>query len=300
VTAAEANSARVQRSRFIVSAAACGIASLVVPSLPALAAAVGGDPFAAIEREYGGTVGIAAQVVGSERAVMHRAGERFPLASTWKLPLVMAVLARVQAGRLSLDRAVPFTSADLARFGSIAEEYLRGGKLSVREICRRTISYSDNTGADLLAPLAGGPAAVNRYVRALGIGGISIDHRERELPATAVRANPHDSGTPRAMMRLAERLVTRSPLAPAETSLLLSWLRATKTGDKRLRAGVPVGWTVADKTGTYDNAFNDVGLLYPPSGPPIAIACYAFGQPGTSAGERIIADCARAVVRILR
>jgi beta-lactamase class A len=288
----------MRRSRFITFAAACGVAPLAVS--PPLTVAASEDPFAAIERKYGGSVGVAARAVGSGRSVAHRAEERFPLASTWKLPLVMAVLARAEAGQLSLDRTVRFTSADLESFSSIAREYPHGGKLTVREICRRTISHSDNTGADLLAPLAGGPAAVNRYVRALGIAGVSIDHRERELPSAAVRANPHDSGTPLAMMRLVERLVTRSPLAPADTALLLGWMRGTTTGDKRLRAGVPKGWAVADKTGTYENASNDVGLLYPPGGPPIAIACYAFGQPGDGMGDRAVANCARVVVRLLR
>jgi beta-lactamase class A len=163
----------MRRSRFITFAAACGCTPFAVS--PSLAFAASVDPFAAIERKYGGSVGVAARVVGSGRSVAHRAEERFPLASTWKLPLVMAVLARVEAGQLSLDRTVRFTSADLESFSSIARDYPHGGKLTVREICRRTISHSDNTGADLLAPLAGGPAAVNRYARARGIDGVSID-----------------------------------------------------------------------------------------------------------------------------
>ncbi len=287
----------MQRSRFIVSAAAGGAAPLIAP--PSFAFAASDDPFVALERKWGGALGVAAHVVGTRRSVEHRARERYPLASTWKLPLVMTVLARTETGRLSLDQPVTFTSADLESHTTIARDYPHGGKLSVREICRRTISNSDNTGADLLAPLAGGPAAVNRYLRTIGIEGVSIDHRERELPSVAVRADPHDTGTPQAMMRLVERLVIRSPLAPAATGLLLGWMRATETGDDRLRAGVPAGWAVADKTGTYANASNDIGLLYPPSGPPIAIACYAFGQPHGE-GEEAIADCARAVVRILR
>lgn len=294
----EAKSAPMRRGQFIALAAACGGAPLAVS--PPFARAAGADPFAAIERRYGGAVGVAAHAVGSGRFVAHRAGERFPLASTWKLPLVMAVLARVEAGALALDRTVTFAPADFERYSGIAREYPRGGKLSVREICRRTISSSDNTGADLLAPLAGGPAAVSRYVRGLGIGGLSFDHYERELPSSAVRGDQHDSGTPQAMMHLAERLVTRSPLDAAHTALLLSWMRATTTGAKRLRAGVPPGWAVADKTGTYANAFNDVGLLYPPGGAPIAIACYAFGQADDTVGERAVAECARTVVRLLR
>jgi beta-lactamase class A len=288
----------VQRVRFILSVAACGAGALGVP--PAFAGAAGEDPFVAIERRWGGTVGVAAHVVGSGRSIAHRARERFPLASTWKLPLVMTVLSHVEAGTLSLDQQVRFTKADFESYSTIAREHPQGGMLTVREICRLTISNSDNTGADLLVPLVGGPRAVNRYLRTIGIDGVSIDHRERELPSAAVRTNPHDAGTPLAMMRLVERLVTRSPLASAETALLLRWMRATTTGDERLRAGVPAGWTVADKTGTYSNASNDVGLLFPPSGPPIAIACYAFGQTRDGAGDAAIADCARAVVRALR
>ncbi len=102
------------------------------------------------------------------------------------------------------------------------------------------------------------------------------------------------------MMSLVERLVARSPLAPAQTGLLLGWLRQTTTGGARLRAGVPPGWSVADKTGTYANAANDVGLLYPPSGPPIAIACYTFGQPSDAGGSAAIAECARTAIRLLR
>jgi len=91
-----------------------------------------------------------------------------------------------------------------------------------------------------------------------------------------------------------QRLAGHSPLSPHGTALLLQWMRATSTGDDRLRAGIPAGWHVADKTGTYHNAANDAGLLYRPDGTAIAIAVYAFGLPPQT-GSRAIADVARAV-----
>lgn len=46
-------------------------------------------------------------------------------------------------------------------------------------------------------------------------------------------------------------------------------------GDKRIRAGVPAGWRVGDKTGTGDyGTTNDVGVVWPPSRAPIVLAVY--------------------------
>ncbi|MDB5043482.1 MAG: hypothetical protein JWN27_4208 [Candidatus Eremiobacteraeota bacterium] len=61
------------------------------------------------------------------------------------------------------------------------------------------------------------------------------------------------------------------------TALMLQWMRATTTG-------------------TYENVANDVGLLYPPSGPPIAIACYTIDVHGDG-GSRAIADAAQVASR---
>jgi beta-lactamase class A len=253
------------------------------------------DPVAAIERARGGTIGVAAIDVATGPIIRHRAHERFPLASTWKLPLVMALLARVDAGRERLGRTIRFTPADLEPpYGPIAQRYPHGGSLALEEICRLTISDSDNTGADLLGRLAGGPSAVTSYLRSIGVDGVRIDRFERELPSRAPRTDPRDTGTPEAMAMLAARLVNASPLSPASTALLLRWMRGTTTGGRRLRAGVPRGWTVADKTGTYQNVANDVGLLFPPGGTPIAIACYTIDVPGDG-GSAAIADAARAV-----
>jgi len=212
---------------------------------------------------------------------------------------VMSVLARVDARRERLDRALRFTDAELEPpYSTIAERYPHGGSLTLGEICRLTISESDNTGADLLAATIGGPSAVTAYLRSIGVHDVRIDRRERDLPSFARRSEPRDTATPAAMAALVARLAADSPLSRASTALLLRWMRATTTGARRLRAGVPRSWHVADKTGTYANAANDVGLLYPPSGPPIAIACYTIDAPGDG-GSQAIAEAARAATRTL-
>jgi beta-lactamase class A len=257
------------------------------------------DPFATIEAQHGGTIGIVAFEVGGGGRIAHRPDEPFPMASTWKLPLVMSVLARIDAGGDRLDRSLRFTTADLEPpYSPIAERYPHGGSLTVGEICRLTISESDNSGADLLAAVVGGPGAVTAYLHSIGVRGVRIDRRERSLPSFALRAEPRDTATPSAMAALVARLASDSPLSTRSTALLLRWMRATKTGDRRLRAGVPRGWHVADKTGTYANVANDVGLLYPPSGPPIAIACYTIDVPAKQ-GSPAIAEAATIAARTL-
>ncbi len=275
----------LSRTTFLQAA----LAALAAP------AAAGGDPFAALERRTGGRLGVAAIDLRTGRRFAHRAGERFPLASTWKLPLVMAVLARVDAGHASLGQPVRIAAAQLEPpYSPIAARFPHGGTLPLDTICALTISRSDNTGADVLARLVGGPAAVTAYLRSLGVRGVRADRFERQLPNSASPADPRDTGTPAAMAELVARLVRRSPLSPASTARLLGWMRATTTGDARLRAGAAPGWHVADKTGTYHNAANDVGLLYPPGGAaPIAVACYTLDPAGQDAGSAACAAVAR-------
>jgi beta-lactamase class A len=200
------------------------------------------------------------------------------MASTVKVPVVMTALHRVDLGKDRLDSAIRFSESDLARhYSVITEKYPHGGAVSLEQICRYTISQSDNTGVDLLFTHVGGPPAVQRYVNGMGFPEFHVDRRERELPDSAVLTDPRDTVTPRVMAMFLQRLWTNPPLQPATRRVLFDAMYATTTGDGRLRAGIPKSWRVADKTGTYDNAANDVGFLVPPHGQPIVLAVYAYG-----------------------
>jgi beta-lactamase class A len=140
----------------------------------------------------GGRLGIAAVDTGSARRVGYRPGERFPMCSTFKLPLVAAVLKRVDAGEESLGRRIAYDAAALLEYAPVT----------------------------------------------------------------------------------------------------------TKTGLKRLRAGLPAEYRAGDKTGTGNNgATNDLAIARPPSKPPILIAAYSWGS--TASTERlsdVLAQAARLVL----
>ncbi len=106
------------------------------------------------------------------------------------------------------------------------------------------------------------------------------------------------------MARSLQRLLLGDALAPAHRARLVEWMRGNTTGGARIRAGVPAGWQVADKTGSGDyGTVNDIGVAWPPNGSPLVIAVYFTRavQPAKDAPLRhdVVADATRAVVRAL-
>src|SRR5579872_2198976 len=268
----------ITRSAFVASL--IGV-PLVAAAATATTAATAEDPhaaLAALERRTGATIGLMAIEVESTDSVAYRASQRFPMASTVKVPVVMAILDRVDRGLETLDERVSFSASDLVRsYSTIADRYPHGGEMTLREVCALTIAQSDNTGVDLLFKRVGGPAGVRRYLESIGMGAIHVDRLERQLPHLGSLTDTRDSATPQAMASLMRKIALQSPLSGASTRTLVGWMKQTKTGDDRIRAAVPRIWTVADKTGSYANAANDVGLVFRPDEPPVAIAIFVYG-----------------------
>lgn len=264
------------------------------------ASALPGVPFANDERAARGRLGVCAIDLGNNRMIARRETERFPMASTFKLPLVMAVLSRVDRGIERLDRRIAFTAGDIQAYSPDTGHYPRGGRLTIAQLCAAAIEDSDNTAANLLIDAIGGPAALTAYLRRIGDPTTRLDRKEPALNQ-ARPGDVRDTTTPLAMARLLQRLV-RDPILPAPAKArLFGWLRAATTGAARIRAGVPAGWTVGDKTGTTDTGGNDVAILWPPNGAPIVLAVYFAEVHGSDAArDAAIADVARQVVRILR
>lgn len=275
------------RTSFLAGA----VAALTAPS-PA--------PFAALERRGGGRLGVFALDLRDGTRVAYRAAERFPLASTFKVPLVMATLARLDRGRERLERPVAFTASDILPFSPDLAAHPHGGALTVAQLCAAAIERSDNGAANLLLRACGGPRTVTAYLRSLGDRVTRLDRYEPALN-TATAGDPRDTTTPQAIGGVLLHLATRPVLSHASTVRLVQWMRAATTGLRRIRAGVPRGWEVADKTGTTDTGSNDVAILFPPSGAEIVVALYlAESHAPQATQDGTLAAAARLVVQTLR
>jgi beta-lactamase class A len=251
-----------------------GAAALLVAAKRAPVAA--SDPaFAAIEATLsGGRFGLCAIETATGRRLAWRADERFAMASTFKLPLAAAVLAQVDRGERRLDDMLPFTRTDLLDHAPYLRAHPEAAALPIGGLAEAAVVLSDNSAANLLLPIVGGPAGLTRFVRAQRDGVTRLDRNEPALNSN-LPGDPRDTTTPAAMAGLLRRLLTGRALTAQSRARLIGWMVACQTGRTRLRAGLPQGWSAGDKTGTGERGgTGDIAILWPPAGAPIVVACY--------------------------
>ena len=271
----------------------------IVGSLLLCLAAQAADPspFHALETRVGARLGVVAVDTGSGRRIDHRGGERFALCSTFKLLLAAQVLQRVDRGQERLDRLIAYGPGELLADSPVTSREVGKGAMTVADLCAATLQTSDNTAANLLLGTVGGPSGLTRFLRALGDPVTRLDRIEPALN-TPVPGQDLDTTTPAAMAETVGKLVLGPVLAEPSRRRLEQWLLGNTTGSARLKAGLPRGWRIADKTGTGDQgATHDIGILYPPGRPPIVVTAYcADGKAPRAALEAVLAEAARLVV----
>jgi len=282
----------ISRRTLLLAAAAAPFASACAG--PArVAASDAGEELAALERRAGGRLGVLARHTGNGREVRHRAEERFPVCSTFKVILAGAILQRSAATPGLLEQHVRYTRQDLVAYSPITEKHVADG-MTVAQLCAAAIQYSDNGSANLLMRRIGGPAGVTAFARSIGNPTFRLDRWETELN-TAIPGDPRDTSTPADMAASLQALALENALPPAQRSLLQDWLRGNTTGAARIQAAMPAGWHIGDKTGSGDyGTTNDIAVLWPPAGAPIVIALY-FTQavPDAKWSNETIASAAR-------
>ena len=236
-----------------------------------------------LERTHGARVGAYAYNVATGASVRHRAGERFPMLSTFKTLAAAAVLRDLDRDGEVLEKVIRYTKADCVSDSPVTDtpEALASG-LSVARLCDAAIGDSDNTAGNLLLRELGGPAAVTRFARSLGDRVTRLDRWEPELNS-AEPGRVTDTTTPSALARDYARLVLGSALEPRDRERLTYWLLNCRTSGTRFRAGLPPEWTVADKTGggSYGSC-NDVGVAWTPEGAPVVLAVLTTKPAGAS------------------
>lgn len=254
------------------------------PSLSLAETKDGHAPWAALERQYGGRLGVAVLDTSSGQRGGHRADERFLLCSTFKMLLAAAVLWRVDHGKEQLDRRLVFGKDALLEYAPAASQHVGPPGMTLAELCEAAVSLSDNTAANVLLAHLGGPSVVTDFARQLGDAITRLDHIEPELN----RPSPDhvsDTTTPNAMLANLHKLMLGDVLSEPSRKHLTTWMLGTVTSKNLLRAGLPAGWRVGDKTGRYDIQTNDVAIIWPPARKPLLVAVY-YENPARDADAR--------------
>jgi beta-lactamase class A len=240
------------------------------------------DRIAAIEAREGGRLGVAVLDTASGLSLAHRADERFPMCSTFKLLAAAAVLAEVDAGSERLDRKLAYGPADLLEYAPVTKAHVAEGAMTLGDLCAAAIDWSDNTAANLVLQVIGGPAGFTQFARKIGDSVTRLDRNEPTLN-TALVGDERDTTTPLAMARDMQSVLLGVALSEASRRQLANWLIDDKVGDKRIRAGLPPTWRAGDKTGSGDNGTtNTMAILWPPDRAPILAAVYYTGSSGSA------------------
>ncbi|MNM15974.1 Carbepenem-hydrolyzing beta-lactamase KPC precursor [compost metagenome] len=252
--------------------------------------------FKRLEQASGYTLGLWALDTGSGQRMAYRAEQRFALCSTFKVVLAGAILHEQQAQADLLERRIAYTAKQLVVYSPVTEKHVGAG-MSVAELCAAALQYSDNTAANLLLELLGGPAGLTAYARSLGDPAFRLDRIEPELNS-AFPDDVRDTSTPLAMGVTLQRLLLTDGLPVPARQRLQDWLKGNTTGDARIRAALPAGWAAGDKTGSGDyGVANDVGIIWPTGRAPWILAVYTRGDdPKAPWRNELIADATRVVV----
>jgi beta-lactamase class A len=277
------------------------VIGLLVASLHGAKAETGPEEFASLEKRTGGRIGIAAVDVARNKRVEYHAQARFLMCSTFKVLAVSAVLKRVDEKKETLDRFVPYGEAQLLAYAPVTREHVKEGGMTLEALCGAAIEQSDNTAANLLLEVIGGPKGVTETARALGDNFTRLDRKEPELNE-AIEGDERDTTTAAAMCRDLERLFTSDFLSAPSRARLESWMQANKTGAGLIRASVPADWKIGDKTGrSGKGATNDIAILRPPSGGPVFLTIYTIDPGDSEEGrQKLVADAAKAALDALK
>lgn len=260
------------KSIWIFLSALCCVLMCSVDASAALPAADGmrsiQERLAALEASSGGRLCVVMLDAGGGTIAAYRGSERFPLCRTFKMMLAAAVLKRSVAEPDLLERSVTYTKEELVSWSPVTEKHVVGG-MSVTELCAATVKYSDNTAANLLLKLLDGPQALTNFARSIDDPAFRLDRLETALNE-ALPGDERDTTTPEAMARSIHKIAFGDVLPARQREMLIDWLKGNTTGGAGIRAGVPAGWAVGDKTGSGGyGTTNDIAVLWPPEGTPL-------------------------------
>lgn len=230
-----------------------------------------------IEAAAGGTLGVAFRESGTGRELSYRGDALFPHCSSFKFSLAAMLLARGESGAIDAHKHVRWSEEDLMFVSPFTTSRLDQGATLI-ELAEAAQITSDNAAANILLRELGGPQALTAFWRSLGDETSRLDRMEPALnnvPSGEMR----DTTSPAAMARTVEKILFSDVLRNANSALLAEWMSSTRTGLRRVRAGLPLDWQAGDKTGTsiwpgMGSVYADIGFARPPGRPALTFAAY--------------------------
>jgi beta-lactamase class A len=287
-------------SSLVMSACARKAQPTLAPG-PAAAEAAARARVEDLVTQSGAEVGIAFRTLDGRQEWFERADEPFHAASTMKIPVMIELFRRVDAGELSLDQPVTVVNefkslADGSPFSlgpdsdSELELYKAVGQTrTYGELCDLMIDVSSNLATNNLIELLG-VGRIRATTEALGASGMNV--RRGVEDNVAYRAGLNNTTTARALLVLLQAIATNRAASPESCRRMMEILERQHFNDG-IPAGLPPGTLVAHKTGSITRIQHDAAIVL--GDRPYVLVVLVRGIDDEKQGNALIADIARAI-----
>jgi beta-lactamase class A len=251
----------------------------------------------------GAVVGLAYVDLETGGTLYLNADDSFHAASTMKVPVLIELYRRVDAGTLSLAQTIPLANqfasiVDGSPFSLNASDdsdslvyRLVGSRVSVRDLIEHMITRSSNLATNALIALAGA-ANANATAHALGARDIKVARGVEDTKA--FQAGLNNTTTARdlaALMGAIERGTAASRVSCDSMRAVL--LR--QEFNTEIPAGLPTGTKVAHKTGSITGVRHDAAIVYPQGRKPYVLVVLTRDISNARVADALMADLSRLV-----
>ena len=241
-----------------------------------------------LETSFNGHIGVYAVDTNNNQIISYRANERFPVQSTMKMIGAAALLKLSESNPNLLQEKIHYTKNDLITWAPVTRNYLESG-MTLQDLAEAAVTYSDNAAINLIMKKFGGVNFATNFAHSIGNNSFNVSHYDGYMNSNP--KSPEDTATPKDMAISVQKLIIGDTLAKSQKQQLLTWMRNTVTSYKTMRYGVPIGFAIADKTGSGDYGVrNDIGIIWSPSCKPIVLAIYTVrNQKNAKSRDDIVA-----------
>jgi beta-lactamase class A len=251
----------------------------------------------------GAVIGVAFHDLQTSDTLYLNAAESFHAASTMKVPVMIELYRRIDAGGLRLDQGILLVN----QFGSIVDGSpysldagddsdssayrLAGSRVPVRDLIDRMIARSSNLATNALIELVG---ATNANATAHMLGARDIRVLRGVEDDKAFRAGLNNTTTARDLAVLLEAIETGRAASPSSCARMRDIMLGQEFNTE-IPAGLPAGTKVAHKTGWITGVLHDAAIVYPPGRRPYVLVVLTRGITDREQARLLIADISRLV-----
>lgn len=217
-----------------------------------------------LAHHFHGRVGICVLHLATGDEVGIAENEVFPSASLIKVPILAALLAKVDAGDLDYHETLTYTRDRLYPGEDLLGAFTDGSTVALAKVAMLMITTSDNTAALWCQELAGGGPAINDWLARAGFVATRVNSRTVGREAAKAQFGWGQT-TPREMCELLARMHAGTLVGAAASEEMQRCLSRVYW-DAEALSQVPPRVHTLSKQGAIDRSRSEVVLVDAPHG----------------------------------